>query len=378
MVLIFSSSANASMQIEREVERAVHKGVHIIPLRVEDTVPTKTLEYFISAPHWLDAMSTPLEQHIGRLAAAVKVLLGKPGQHAGPVGEVPAGLPASLPSALTVSEVSEVGAASVPRTDAVGAASPASSRTGLVAAALAIGALVVGGALFFGRRPPPSAVPEAQPAASAAQTSQAGASVPPVTDGVAPQGGSAPTGASASTQANTPASASPAAATSSTSAVIPAATRSTRAANKSAATPAAAKAGTQRSVPNLLVDFVNTVDEGMISLDVDGRRVWFALLGKGVKEASPKDGAASKAITTARPGAPEGPLSASRALPQSAHEAIVTLLNEDGKARDTKTLNLQLANQAEPQTLQIRLSRFRKDLQLKLVDAQAAKSAGSP
>ena len=79
MVLIFSSNANASMQIEREVERAVHKGIHIIPLRIENTIPTKTLEYFISAPHWLDALSVPLELHITKLAAGVKALLSKHG-----------------------------------------------------------------------------------------------------------------------------------------------------------------------------------------------------------------------------------------------------------------------------------------------------------
>ena len=82
MVLIFSSKANASMQIEREVERAVHKGINIIPLRIENTVPTKTLEYFISSPHWLDAISVPLEGHINKLAASVKALLSKQGiQH---------------------------------------------------------------------------------------------------------------------------------------------------------------------------------------------------------------------------------------------------------------------------------------------------------
>src|SRR4030095_2909483 len=40
MVLIFSASANASPQIQREVERAASKGVVIIPLRIEDTPPT--------------------------------------------------------------------------------------------------------------------------------------------------------------------------------------------------------------------------------------------------------------------------------------------------------------------------------------------------
>src|SRR4026207_125454 len=73
MVLIFSSNANASMQIEREVERAVHKGINIIPLRIENAMPTKTLEYFISAPHWLDPLSVPLEHPIQKPAGSVHV-----------------------------------------------------------------------------------------------------------------------------------------------------------------------------------------------------------------------------------------------------------------------------------------------------------------
>ena len=48
MVLVFSANANTSQQIKREVERAVHKGIPIIPLRIENVVPEKSLEYFIS------------------------------------------------------------------------------------------------------------------------------------------------------------------------------------------------------------------------------------------------------------------------------------------------------------------------------------------
>jgi hypothetical protein len=44
MILIFSQSANASSQIEREVERAVNKGIYIIPFRVDDIEPTRSLE----------------------------------------------------------------------------------------------------------------------------------------------------------------------------------------------------------------------------------------------------------------------------------------------------------------------------------------------
>ena len=75
MVLIFSSSANNSRQIHREIERAVSKGVPIIPVRIEEAVPTKSMEYFLGAIHWLDALTPPLEHHLQRLAETVKALL---------------------------------------------------------------------------------------------------------------------------------------------------------------------------------------------------------------------------------------------------------------------------------------------------------------
>ena len=75
MVLVFSGNANGSPQIEREVERAVAKGVAIVPVRIEDVAPSEALEYFISAPHWLDAFTEPLEEHFEKLTEAVKRLL---------------------------------------------------------------------------------------------------------------------------------------------------------------------------------------------------------------------------------------------------------------------------------------------------------------
>jgi TIR domain len=75
MVLIFSANANDSRQIHREIERAVSKGVPIIPLRIEEVVPTKSMEYFLGAIHWLDALTPPLEKHLQQLAEAVKALL---------------------------------------------------------------------------------------------------------------------------------------------------------------------------------------------------------------------------------------------------------------------------------------------------------------
>jgi hypothetical protein len=75
MILIFSKNANASPQIKREVERAVDKGVYIIPFRVDDIEPTKSLEYFISTAQWMDAFPPPLERHLETLAKTVKTIL---------------------------------------------------------------------------------------------------------------------------------------------------------------------------------------------------------------------------------------------------------------------------------------------------------------
>ena len=77
MVLVFSSNANASPQIRREVERAVNKSLPIIPFRIEDVFPSRSLEYFLSSPHWLDALTPPVEAHIQKLSESIKTLLAR-------------------------------------------------------------------------------------------------------------------------------------------------------------------------------------------------------------------------------------------------------------------------------------------------------------
>jgi hypothetical protein len=96
MVLILSSHSNESDQIKREVERTVHQGIAVLPFRIEDIVPSKTLEYFISTQHWLDAMTPPLEDHLAHLADTLTVLLAKKGGKEKPLhigGEEPGPAP---------------------------------------------------------------------------------------------------------------------------------------------------------------------------------------------------------------------------------------------------------------------------------------------
>jgi hypothetical protein len=75
MVVIVSSNANASRQMHREIERAASHGVPILPMRIEEIVPSKSLEYFLGEIHWLDALTPPLAAHLERLVGRASVIL---------------------------------------------------------------------------------------------------------------------------------------------------------------------------------------------------------------------------------------------------------------------------------------------------------------
>ncbi len=108
MLLVFSSHANGSPQISREVERAVSKGVVVVPVRLEDVKPTGNLEYFLGTPHWLDAITPPFERHLDHIAESAKFWIERIESERGgsaaqrlpePAREVPAAAPA--PAAIT-------------------------------------------------------------------------------------------------------------------------------------------------------------------------------------------------------------------------------------------------------------------------------------
>src|SRR5580692_9296869 len=75
MVLIFSSSTNGSRQIDREAQRAFDKEKSVIPFRIEDVVPQKSLAYYLGPVHWLDALTPPFDQHLQKLSASVKAFV---------------------------------------------------------------------------------------------------------------------------------------------------------------------------------------------------------------------------------------------------------------------------------------------------------------
>jgi len=72
MVLIFSSNSNESRQVKREIELAVSGGLTIMPIRLEQIEPTRSMAYYMAGVHWIDALSPPLEQHFKKMVEWIK------------------------------------------------------------------------------------------------------------------------------------------------------------------------------------------------------------------------------------------------------------------------------------------------------------------
>lgn len=89
MILVFSEHANTSRQIAREVELAASQGVTIVPIRVEDVAPARSLQFFLSDIHWLDALTPPLERRLHEIAGKIKAIL----QHEGTIAAGPKPVP---------------------------------------------------------------------------------------------------------------------------------------------------------------------------------------------------------------------------------------------------------------------------------------------
>jgi formylglycine-generating enzyme required for sulfatase activity len=75
MVLIFSAHTNQSKQVRREVQQAFEGEKPVVPFRIENVNPEKSLRFYIGPVHWLDALTPPLEKHLEKLTASVRGLV---------------------------------------------------------------------------------------------------------------------------------------------------------------------------------------------------------------------------------------------------------------------------------------------------------------
>jgi tetratricopeptide (TPR) repeat protein len=74
-VVMLSTAANSSQFVLREVERAVTKGVRILPVRLDGSAPSPALEFFVSSSQYLAAAAPPRSEHLAALVEAVAGML---------------------------------------------------------------------------------------------------------------------------------------------------------------------------------------------------------------------------------------------------------------------------------------------------------------
>ena len=70
-VLIYSEHSNFSSHVLREVERALKFGVNIVPVRFDDSTPSKSLDYLLATVHWLSIPSESREHSIAKAAEQI-------------------------------------------------------------------------------------------------------------------------------------------------------------------------------------------------------------------------------------------------------------------------------------------------------------------
>jgi TIR domain len=107
MLLIFSRHSNSSEQVLREVQLAVDSHVPIVRLRIEDIPLSDDLRYYLSTPHWLDALSHPVSKHIPPVARAIKELLEQSTETIPAAAEGAAATTATTPVAVQPAETAK-------------------------------------------------------------------------------------------------------------------------------------------------------------------------------------------------------------------------------------------------------------------------------
>lgn len=86
VLLIFSSESDKSAYVLREVNSAVSRNKTIIPLRIENFLPSEAMEFYLGPTHWLDAFPQVLDTHLESVFSILAGLASQSGET--PVKEV--------------------------------------------------------------------------------------------------------------------------------------------------------------------------------------------------------------------------------------------------------------------------------------------------
>jgi hypothetical protein len=97
LVLVLSKKSNESPHVRDEAERAKHYGKRIIPIRIEDIQPSKSLEFYIATSQWIDAFGAQWESGVDRLAGTIAEMAG---EEAPPPSATAGASPTKKPTAM--------------------------------------------------------------------------------------------------------------------------------------------------------------------------------------------------------------------------------------------------------------------------------------
>jgi formylglycine-generating enzyme required for sulfatase activity len=205
MVLVFSSNANNSEEIKKEIVLAGQSRIVVIPVRVEDVAPNEAFAYEFATRQWIDVFGD-WEHSIQRVIRQIEGVVGE--APARPQGRAPGGddaeetapeAPATTPAAVTTP---------APPAAGPGAAAARKPPTGAILAGAAVVILALVGLLAWqmwpkntagpvaavAPKPPPAAIsiPPAPLPAPAPPPTQAATPAPASTPAVAPRAAPTP------------------------------------------------------------------------------------------------------------------------------------------------------------------------------------------
>lgn len=96
MVLVFSSAADNSDEIKKEIALASQRRITVVPVRIEDVTPSKAFRYELATRNWID-LFPDRERGVARLADRLAAILAVPLQAPAP-RPGPSPSPASRPT----------------------------------------------------------------------------------------------------------------------------------------------------------------------------------------------------------------------------------------------------------------------------------------
>ena len=73
-ILVLSRDSAVSTHVLNEINSAANSGKTILPFKIDDEQLGDSMQYYLGATHWLDALTPPLEAHILALAETIKTI----------------------------------------------------------------------------------------------------------------------------------------------------------------------------------------------------------------------------------------------------------------------------------------------------------------